>query len=78
MSGGVVPPAFRQSAFLDRNSRTGRDINTPGVTKEQQADDQRHHRDYDRIPQAGVDIAGAATTAVASSGNIPPNQPLPM
>ncbi len=40
----VSPPAVSDLSFLDRNTRSGRDIHALGVAQEDQADDERHRR----------------------------------
>src|SRR5713226_5521347 len=48
----------RLLGLLNTHAGTGADIDAPGVLQEDQANEQRHHRDADRIPEPGIDIAG--------------------
>src|SRR3954451_25458286 len=46
------------SGLLNTHPGAGRYIDPLGVFQEDQADDQRHYGDADRIPEAGINIAG--------------------
>src|SRR5215211_7192118 len=51
-------PRSASGSALDRHTGAGRDVDAPGVAQEHQADDQRHHRDPDRVDQ-GLEPAHA-------------------
>src|SRR6185312_15363936 len=55
---GVLSWMRRLSGLvLDGNARPGDDIHSLRVAQENQADNKGHHRDNDRIPKAGIDVA---------------------